>query len=272
MDIQEFKSGVAICGTFPHEAGSEEEVMQVVDKLGPFNLAIIDPPYGEILNRTWDKAESEDEFVKLMFGWLHMLQPRIVANGAVYWWGGIGKPKFRPLYKFASQLEHESEFLIADHITWRKRRAYGKKTAYLFVREEVLWLIRGDDIKHPLIFNIPYLEKERGYEGYNKKYPAKSKYLRRPNVWDDVTEILRGKLSDAQKPVKLYEIIINAHTNPGDTVFDGFAGSGTTAIAAMRTGRHFVVVEEDPVEFAKIVKRIRDEEAKCEELNESKRN
>lgn len=271
MQIQEFKSGIAILATFPvtvHAPPSvvteslAGDVLGAVDKHAPYNLAIIDPPYGEILKHMkWDRAKSEENFVELMFGWLHMLQPRIAANGAVYWWGGIGKPKFRPFYQFAGRLEHESEFLIADHITWRKRRAYGKKTAYLFVREEVLWLIRGQDIKHPLIFNIPYLEKERGYEGYNKKYPAKSKFLRRTNVWDDVTEILRGKVSDAQKPTKLYQIIIEAHTNPGDTVLDTFAGSGTTAIAAMRTGRRFVLVEEDPEEFAKIVKRIQKEEA-----------
>ena len=260
--FQEFKSGIAILGSWPDSGlPGGGPVVQEVDRHGPFNLAIIDPPYGEILkHKKWDRAESEEKFVKLMFGWLATLQPHIAPNGAIYWWGGIGKPKFRPFYQFAGRVEHESEFLIANHITWKKRRAYGVKHNYLFTREEVLWLIRGDNIKTPLIFNIPLLEKERGYAGYDKRYPAKSKFLRRTNVWDDVTEIFRGKLSDAQKPVKLYEIIINTHTNPGDTVLDTFAGSGTTAIAAMRTGRRFVVVDEDPKEFAKTVKRIREEE------------
>lgn len=42
-----------------------------------------------------------------------------------------------------------------------------------------------------------------------------------------------------QKPVKLIEKLILIHSNPGDLVIDPFMGSGTTAIAAINTNRHF---------------------------------
>ena len=49
-----------------------------------------------------------------------------------------------------------------------------------------------------------------------------------------------------QKPLGVLERIIKVHTEPGDTVLDFFAGSGTTGEAAARNGRGFVLVDESP--------------------------
>jgi site-specific DNA-methyltransferase (adenine-specific) len=49
-----------------------------------------------------------------------------------------------------------------------------------------------------------------------------------------------------QKPLGVLERIIKVHTEPGDTVLDFFAGSGTTGEAAARLGRGFVLVDESP--------------------------
>ena len=43
-----------------------------------------------------------------------------------------------------------------------------------------------------------------------------------------------------QKPEALIERFILASSNPGDLVFDCFAGSGTTQAVAMRLGRRFI--------------------------------
>jgi site-specific DNA-methyltransferase (adenine-specific) len=48
-----------------------------------------------------------------------------------------------------------------------------------------------------------------------------------------------------QKPVALLERILLASTNEGDVVLDPFSGSGTTALAAIRTKRSFIGVEID---------------------------
>ena len=44
-----------------------------------------------------------------------------------------------------------------------------------------------------------------------------------------------------QKPLALLELLVKAHTRPGDLVVDLFSGSGTTAVAAIRSGRHAIV-------------------------------
>ena len=46
-----------------------------------------------------------------------------------------------------------------------------------------------------------------------------------------------------QKPLKLYERIIKASSNEGDTVLDPFCGSGTTLIAANKLNRHSIGID-----------------------------
>jgi DNA modification methylase len=145
---------------------------------------------------------------------------------------------------------------LRNLITWKKRRAYGKKDDYLFVREECAWLVNGDK---PKTFNIPLLDQERGYAGYNKDYPAKSKYLRLTDVWTHINEIFKGKQHIAQKPEQLAQIMIKTHTKKGDTVMDPFAGSGSTGLAARKMDRQFILIERDPGNFQIICKRLKEE-------------
>ena len=49
-----------------------------------------------------------------------------------------------------------------------------------------------------------------------------------------------------QKPLAILERIVKVHSNPGDLVLDFFSGSGTTAVAAARNDRRFVLVDANP--------------------------
>lgn len=46
-----------------------------------------------------------------------------------------------------------------------------------------------------------------------------------------------------QKPVQLYEYLIETYTDPNDTIVDLCFGSGTTGVAAKRRGRNFIGIE-----------------------------
>jgi site-specific DNA-methyltransferase (adenine-specific) len=48
-----------------------------------------------------------------------------------------------------------------------------------------------------------------------------------------------------QKPLGILRRIIAASSNPGDTVLDFFAGSGTTGAACLELGRHFILVDNN---------------------------
>ncbi len=62
-----------------------------------------------------------------------------------------------------------------------------------------------------------------------------------------------------QKPVLLLEHFLRIFSQPGQTVLDPFMGSGTTAIAALRTNRLCIGIEQDTEYIAIVKKRINTE-------------
>jgi site-specific DNA-methyltransferase (adenine-specific) len=61
--------------------------------------------------------------------------------------------------------------------------------------------------------------------------------------------------------VELCEYLIRTYTDPGELVADVCAGSGTTAVACIHTGRRFICFENAPTYFAAASARIRREQA-----------
>lgn len=66
------------------------------------------------------------------------------------------------------------------------------------------------------------------------------------SVWRFAKDSQTSALHPTQKPVALCEYLIKTYTNPGDIVLDNCMGSGTTAVAAIRTGRNFIGFEISP--------------------------
>lgn len=55
----------------------------------------------------------------------------------------------------------------------------------------------------------------------------------------------QDSLHPTQKPLDLMRWLVRTYTNPGDTVLDCFAGSGSTLAACLHEGRHGVGCETD---------------------------
>jgi len=89
--------------------------------------------------------------------------------------------------------------------------------------------------------------------GYRDEYsyPKTIIEVRTGNGWDK-----KKNEHPTQKPVALYEYLIRTYTNEGDTVLDFCAGSGTTGVACVKTGRNFIGIEREPKYFAIAEKRI----------------
>lgn len=89
------------------------------------------------------------------------------------------------------------------------------------------------------------------------KRPSHQKYTTQKftNYPNDILEFASlGKyVHPTQKPVALFEYLIRTYTNEGETVLDNCIGSGTTAVAAINTGRNFIGIEREPgyVEIAR---------------------
>jgi adenine-specific DNA-methyltransferase len=213
------------------------------------DLFLFDPPYYGIVDDAWDNQwKTPKEYVVWLARLFGEMDRKIRPHGSIVFFQGIGKHAVHPVFDVVREAERVWNF--RNWITWKKRRAYGKKDDYLFCREEILWFSAGDD----LTFNIPLLDEKRGYAGFSKKYPAKSEFKRVSNVWDDIPELMRPERR-CQKPVPLIERLVLTHSNAGDTVVDPFVGWGTTAVACARVKRRFVGCDVDGQTVIEAVRR-----------------
>jgi DNA modification methylase len=70
-----------------------------------------------------------------------------------------------------------------------------------------------------------------------------------------------------QKPPQYLQWLFELFTMSGDTIIDGFGGSGTSVIVSEKTGRRCICIERDPQSFVQIVERVRS--AVAEEVQEA---
>ena len=90
--------------------------------------------------------------------------------------------------------------------------------------------------------------------GSREKYPTSILLYAKPHP--------SKALHPTEKPVALLEYLIRTYTNAGETVLDNCMGSGSTAVACIRSGRHYIGYEAEE-EYYEIAKgRIAEEERK----------
>ena len=70
-----------------------------------------------------------------------------------------------------------------------------------------------------------------------------------------------------QKPLGILERIVRVHSNPGETVMDFFAGSGTTGEAAGKHKRNFIMIDESKAAIQIMEKRLKPYGPKTEDAH-----
>ena len=115
------------------------------------------------------------------------------------------------------------------------------------------WPAKHDNIlwytKHPTDYTFNLDATDRiPYMAPDLVGPVKAARGKTPtDVWWHTIVSPTGKEKTGyptQKPLGILERIVRVHSNPGDTVLDFFAGSGTTGFAAARNGRNFVLIDK----------------------------
>jgi site-specific DNA-methyltransferase (adenine-specific) len=110
----------------------------------------------------------------------------------------------------------------------------------------------------PINSKINYLTncREIALLGIKKSKPTfNSKYDK--GIYNYPLQGGKDRFHPTQKSLPLFEDLIQKHSNEGDIVLDCFAGSATTAIAAIKTNRKFTGCELDKEYFTKAKERIR---------------
>lgn len=100
----------------------------------------------------------------------------------------------------------------------------------------IFWDKKGD-----IAFQNPFADGELIYTTFKK--PVKKVVFRQQGF---ITDSKDRRYHPTQKPSELVQMLIEMFSEEGDTILDPFIGSGTTAISAIRSGRHFIGFELDP--------------------------
>lgn len=70
------------------------------------------------------------------------------------------------------------------------------------------------------------------------------------------------RIHPTQKPLGLFQMILNDYSNENDLILDPFSGSGTTAVACHHLKRNFIAIEKDKDYYNASIERLRREKMK----------
>lgn len=218
---------------------------------GSVDMVLCDLPYGTTQNK-WD---SVIPFADLWEQYWRVCKP----NAAVVLTAQCPFDKVLGV----SQLQY-----LKYEWFWVKPQATGflnAKKAPLKNTENVLVFYRSPPTYNPQMRTgfKPYRAKPGGnsknYGSFSLDHETVSNGERYPISTLEFTA--EKGIHPTQKPVALFEYLIRTYTNPGETVLDNTAGSGTTAIAAENAGRKWICMERDPEYYAAAVGRVYDHAA-----------
>ena len=103
--------------------------------------------------------------------------------------------------------------------------------------------------KDDYIYNKEIHESVPDYDSTNR-YPR--------SVLKFPSDKQKSALHPTQKPIDLIEYLIKTYSNEGDIILDSTAGSGTTAIACLKTNRNYILMEKDDYYYNILNERIND--------------
>jgi site-specific DNA-methyltransferase (adenine-specific) len=172
---------------------------------------------------------------------------RIAVNVA-----NLGRKPYRSLSRDVIDLLEGLGYLLRGEIIWQKSRAAGGSCAWGTYQRPGNPVLR--DVSERIIvaskgrFDRALTPEQRCLEGLpHEGTMTMDDFVDATiDVWDIPTESATRVGHPAPFPVELPRRLIELYTYRGDLVLDPFMGSGSTAVAAVRTERHYAGFDTDP--------------------------
>lgn len=167
-------------------------------------------------------------------------------------------------HKFCTTIKNDNnEQLIKDYIKECYRILKPNSAIYMFCNCNKIDFFKQEVEKYFNIKNIIVWVKNNWTAGdldaqFGKQYEfiILANKGRKPFNGDRLTDVWyfdrvsgNNQYHQNQKPLDLIKLCIEKHSQTNDVVFDGFMGSGTTAVACIQLNRHFFGFEIDSEEF-----------------------
>lgn len=204
------------------------------------NVIMTSPPYNTSKKRgTWSKdqkthydvdsvdAMSDEEYIDFSLKLFKGFENILVDNGVVLYNISYSTEKPDLIYKVISEIIKNTDFTIADTISWKKSSALPNNMSInrlTRICEFVFVFCRKTELKTFYMNKTVLSVRPNGIKQYNVYY----------NFVEAKNNDGSNKLNKATYSSELCEKLLSMYAPVGGTVYDPFMGTGTTAIACAR--------------------------------------
>ena len=214
------------------------------------HLMVTSPPYN--VGKEYDKNLTLNEYRGLLKRvWSEVKRVLVPGGRACINIANLGRKPYIPLHSFIIEDMLDLGFLMRGEVIWNKASSVSPSTAWgswLSAKNPTL----RDIHEYILIFSKGTFSRE----GLKRKSTiSKEEFLEfTKSIWTFSAESARRIGHPAPFSVELPYRLIQLYTFEGDVVLDPFVGSGQSAIAAIKTSRHYIGYDINK-EYVKLAER-----------------
>ncbi len=205
------------------------------------HLMVPSPPYN--VGKEYDEDLSLDEYFKMLRA-VFSERYRVLVNGgrACINIANVGRKPYIPYNKFVVDSMLDAGFQMRGEVILDKGAGAGVSTAWGSWCSASNPTLR-DVHEYVLIFS----KRKFGRDGKNRESTiSRDEFLEyTKSVWSFPPESAGKVGHPAPFPLELPNRCIQLYTFKNDVVLDPFCGVGTSAIAALRLGRHFICLDSN---------------------------
>jgi adenine-specific DNA-methyltransferase len=224
------------------------DVEQFLDSLPVepiFDLVVTSPPYN--IGKEYEKKVELEKYVEWQKRIIQKIYLRLKDTGSICWQVGnyVENGSIMPLDIELAPIFKELNMHLRNRIIWHFGHGLHNQTRFSGRYEVVMWYTKTDNYTFnldPVRIPSKYPGK-RSYRGENKGKLSGNPLGKNP---EDVWDIPNVKGNHVEKeehpcqfPVGLIERLVLSMTNEGDLVFDPFAGTASSGVAALLHMRSF---------------------------------
>ncbi len=218
---------------------SAEKMVDIPDN--SLHLMITSPPYN--VSKEYDEDLSLDEYLNLLRS-VFSETYRVLVNGgrACINVANLGRKPYIPLSDYISQLMIEIGFRMRGEIIWNKAASASPSTAWGSWQSAANPILR-DIHEYILVFSKGDYKRHLTEDDKKKKKNTidKEQFMEwTKSIWTMNAESAKRIGHPAPFPEELPFRLIQLYSFTNDIILDPFMGSGTTAVAAARSDRHYL--------------------------------
>ena len=204
------------------------------------HLMVTSPPYN--VGKDYDEDLSLDEYLTFLRNvWKEVYRVLVPGGRACINVANLGRKPYIPLNGLIAQEMTRLGFLMRGEIIWDKASSASTSTAWGSWQSATNPTLR-DTHEYILVFSKGSFRRDK-MDGRVSTI-SKEEFLEfTKSVWGIPSESARKVGHPAPFPIDLPYRLIQLYTFSNEIVLDPFMGSGQTALAALKSGRHFVGYE-----------------------------